>query len=279
MCAAALAVGAAADAAEDPGAVARGELIAQLQTHRLVAFGEEHQNTTQHAFLRALVRDPRFAAAVDDVVVEFGNARHQRLVDRWLLNRRPGVTLARVRRAWLDTTQGRVWSDPVYEAFFRTVRAVNMRLPPANRVRVLLGDPPIVWSRVRTREDYERWIGRRVPHYISVVERLVLARGRRALLIAGSSHLLRDPVHAGNETGTLESRYGPMFVVFPQPSSGVSEGAVARVVGDARAPSLLPLAGTSLGAQPASLLFGDDDSWGHGTLADRADALLYLSAR
>jgi hypothetical protein len=48
----------------------------------LVAFGEEHHNDRQHAFLRSFVAHPAFPETVNDVVVEFGNARYQRLVDR-----------------------------------------------------------------------------------------------------------------------------------------------------------------------------------------------------
>lgn len=73
----------------DPAQDARGALIAAFARRPLVAFAEEHHNRTQHHFLQELVRDPRFPDAVDDIVVEFGNARYQRLVDRWILNRRP----------------------------------------------------------------------------------------------------------------------------------------------------------------------------------------------
>jgi hypothetical protein len=271
---AALGWGGASSAQSDPGHAVRGAFLYAFANHRLVAFAEEHQDTRQHAFLRALVRDPRFAERVDDVVVEFGNARYQRLADRWLLNRRPGVTLARVRRAWTDTTQGSVWHDPVYEAFFRAVRAANMRVPPSARVRVLLGDPPIVWSRVRTNADYERWIARRGPHYVSVVERLVLARARRALLVAGAGHLLRHPDHAENETGVLESRHGPLQVVLAQPS-GVPPARLVDALGQISPPAFLPLRGTALGALPASSVFGREPS-GAGTLAERADTFLYL---
>lgn len=56
---------------------------------------------------------------------------------------------------------------------------------------------------------------RRNTHYAGVVERLVLARGRRALLVAGAFHLLRR-TGAPNETGILERRSpGSVFVVLP----------------------------------------------------------------
>lgn len=43
---------------------------------------------------------------------------------------------------------------PVDETFFQTVRAVNATLPPERRIRVLLSDPPIDWTSVKTREDH-----------------------------------------------------------------------------------------------------------------------------
>jgi hypothetical protein len=192
-----------------------------------------------------------------------------------VLNRRPGVTLARVRRAWLDTTQRSTWAGPLYEGFFRAVRAANMRVAPAKRVRVLLGDPPIDWSKIRTNAQYERWIARRTTHYASVVERLVLASGRRALLIAGSSHLLRSPTHDRNETGLLELRHpGSVFVVLPEKGVLPGHDDVERTLRSLSAPSLVPLVGTSLGATPAAAFLGDD--WGDGALAERADAFLVL---
>jgi hypothetical protein len=86
---------------------------------------------------------------VNDIVVEFGNALYQDTIDAFVLNGQP-VADADLRPVWRNTTQSPVqtWDAPVYEQFFRRVRAVNWTLPPSKRVRVLLGDPPLDWSKV-----------------------------------------------------------------------------------------------------------------------------------
>jgi hypothetical protein len=43
-----------------------------------------HANEQGHAFRLSLIRDPRFRETVDDIVVEFGNARYQNLMDRFI---------------------------------------------------------------------------------------------------------------------------------------------------------------------------------------------------
>jgi hypothetical protein len=85
-----------------------------------------------------------------------------------------------------------VWDAPVYERFFTVVRAVNRNRAPGSRLRVLLGDPPIDWARIRRREQWERIAESRDDHAARVIEREVLAKGHRALLIFGSAHVTRD---------------------------------------------------------------------------------------
>jgi hypothetical protein len=42
------------------------------------------RNTSSHAFLLSLIRDPRFQTVVDDIVIECGNALHQDVADRFV---------------------------------------------------------------------------------------------------------------------------------------------------------------------------------------------------
>jgi hypothetical protein len=64
------------------------------------------------------------------------------------------VTGARVpdeelRHVWQNTTMaGTIWDRPIYEEFFRAVRAINAAARD-RRLRVLLGDPPIDWDAIR----------------------------------------------------------------------------------------------------------------------------------
>jgi hypothetical protein len=137
----------------------------------------------------AVVRDPRFPTLVNDIVVEFGSARYQALMDRFV--RGGDVRYEELRKSWQDTTtQHPGWDLPIYEEFFRAVREVNASLPGDQQLRVLLGDPPIDWSIVRTREDVALWLARR-GHVVDVIKREVLPKKRRALLLYGDGHLRR----------------------------------------------------------------------------------------
>lgn len=161
-------------------------ILEMFKTHDVVALSEgSHGNEQGHAFRLALIRDPRFAAAVDDIVVEFGNAHYQDVIDRFVQGEQ--VAYEELRKVWQDTTQrGTVWDRPIYEAFYRAVRDVNAALPVDRRLRVLLGDPPVDWdapqrsATVRT-DDFPA----------SLIQREVMAKKRRALVIFGGMHLIR----------------------------------------------------------------------------------------
>ena len=91
---------------------------------------------------------------------------------------------------WQDTTaETAVWDRAIYEGVFRAVRTLNASLAPDRRVRVLLGDAPIDWSRVTTREGLHRWGLAKGVHGAEVVRKEVLAKHRRALMIYGDGHL------------------------------------------------------------------------------------------
>ena len=82
---------------------------------------------------------------------------------------------------------------PQPEETLRTVRAVNASLHREQQIRVLLGDPPIRWEEVKTKEGHRKWIGMREIFPAEVVQREVLAKHRRALLVYGSSAFWKRP--------------------------------------------------------------------------------------
>jgi hypothetical protein len=125
-----------------------GAILDAFRSHSIVALGEDHGNEQGHAVRLSLIRDSRFAANVNDIVVEFGNARYQDLMDGFV--RGGNVSEETLRHVWQDTTQiSGVWDRPIYEDFFRAVRAVNASLPRERQLRVLLGDLPVDWDAAR----------------------------------------------------------------------------------------------------------------------------------
>src|SRR5688572_22205499 len=110
-------VGAAAAAApREPETLPVQRLVAEtLGRLPLVGIGELHGNEDVHEVILSLVRDERVASLADDLVVEFGNARYQEIVDRFVAGEE--VAIERVRVAWRDTVNPLTWDSPVYERF------------------------------------------------------------------------------------------------------------------------------------------------------------------
>jgi hypothetical protein len=59
-----------------------GVVLDAFIRYRLVGIGESHGLQDHHDALQMLLADPRLPEVVDDIVVEFGNARYQDTVDR-----------------------------------------------------------------------------------------------------------------------------------------------------------------------------------------------------
>jgi outer membrane protein OmpA-like peptidoglycan-associated protein len=166
-------------------------IVEAFARYPLVAFSEpRHGAGGTQEFLASLIREPGFAGTVQDLVVECGNARYQDIVDRYI----DGEPVARdqLKRVWEETTiASGIWLAPMYEAVLADVRAVNLTRPTGQRLRVLLGDPPIDWSVVRgpADEDMNDW---REAHFAWVIERHVLSKQHKALVWIGGAHISRQ---------------------------------------------------------------------------------------
>ena len=123
-------------------------IVKLFDTYRIVMVGEIHDCRQEHELLRKLVAAPGFSQRVNDIVMEFGNARYQDAVDRYIAGE--DVPMEKVQGAWQDTVGAIGPVSSVYREFYMAVRTVNKALPKQRRLRVLLADPPIDWSQVRS---------------------------------------------------------------------------------------------------------------------------------
>jgi len=254
-----------------------------FRSHAIVALGEgEHNNEPAHRFRLSLLRDPRFALTVNDIVVEFGSARYQALMDRFIQG--DNVSARDLRQAWLNTTQlSEVWDVSIYEEFFRSVRAVNATLPEERRLRVLLGDPPVDWNSSVSIRTQTRELGTRDGFAAALVQREVLAKRRRALVIYGDMHFVRTPGGLYNIVERLEDIGARIFTI----DTAVGDVDLARLQPDILKwpePSLALIRGTMLELAPftseissrtTKSLINVDTTNIYG-LDGRFDALLYL---
>jgi hypothetical protein len=247
-------------------------IVTLFDTYRIVMLGEIHECRQEYDLLRKLIATPGFAERVNDIVLEFGNARYQEVVDRYIAGE--NVPVEQVQRAWRDTVGALGTVSPIYGEFYSAVRTVNRKLPKQRRLRVLLGDPPIDWGHVRSREDIAFYLPFRDQYYASVVRYQVLAKDRKALLIMGDGHFRR----AGGRPGMIES---DLLMALVKPYIIVPGSNMVRGFDDLdprfdvlAPPALVEMKGNWIGNLPAPGRGGSTGTW-----EQTADAYLYLGPR
>jgi hypothetical protein len=194
-------------------------VLAAFEKHRLVGLGDMHNMAQQEDFFVTLIRDPRFAKDVGNVVVEFGGATHQDILDRYING--GDVSYAELRSVWSDVVG---WAPTVtglgYVNFFVQVRTTNLSLPPEQRVRVWLGEPAIDWSTIKTREDFMPFMSQRDSYPATIIKREILAKGKKALVIYGAGHfdmpgLPAELAFKGLQTLVEDEYAKAFFIVAP----------------------------------------------------------------
>ena len=260
--------------AQTPGPRNPIDSIAKLfDTYRIVMLGEIHACRQQYDLLDRLIADLAFAERVNDIVVEFGNARYQNIVDRYVAGE--NVHQEQVERAWRDPVGAFGPVSPVYGEFFAAVRAANAKLPKQRRLRVLLGDPPINWDQVRSREDIALFLPFRDEYYAGVVRQEVLAKNRKALLIMGLGHFRRNADHPGFIENELLMALVKPYVIMPGSNMVGGYDDLDPRFEQSPAPWLMEMSGNWLGDLPLQNPRGGPA----GTWKQTADAYLYLGPR
>jgi hypothetical protein len=241
-----------------------GGIVDAFKTHDVVALGEGNHGNEQGAAFRAkLYRDPRFQAVVNDIVVESGNGRHQAMMDRFIA----GATVPEkeLRMAWLETTQPTdVWDSDIYADMFRAIRELNQKLPKAKQLRVLLGDTPYTHDRAKPKA-----MARRSDNFpAELIQREVIAKKRKALIVYGEMHYLRRqpeppppmpgrPVRPppGTIVSLLEKAGVKVFSVWTFTGLGQEFPTLQPDIATWKKPSLTLIKDTTLGTAPFTFYY------------------------
>jgi hypothetical protein len=226
-------------------------ILEALKTHDVVALSDPHGNVQVQTFLLSLVRDSRFPAAVNDIVIETASARHQDVIDRFV--RGDDIQKDVLRRAWEDHTVANSLGVQA-EEMIRAVRAINVSLGDTRKLRVIAGDPPIDWDNVPSSQDHRRWTELRDTYPADLIRRQVLDRGRRALVIYGQLHLQRRQIASDYDMSTWQSQTlvsvlerDPAVRIFNVWTLLDSNVELPDGVTSWRVPSLAAMQGTTLG--------------------------------
>jgi hypothetical protein len=169
-------------------------LLNLFDEHQVVGLSDLHGCAELLAFVEELVQAPEFAAKVNDITWEPGNARFQGLMDDFIVRGRE-VPFRLLSQCWRSNTQANTYGDtPALFNLLNTIRTVNLKLPEGRRVRVLLIDPPVDWDKIHSNSDLRKEDFYRETHMADILEREVYAKGRKALFFAGGAHLGRGSV-------------------------------------------------------------------------------------
>ncbi len=73
------------------------------------------------------------------------------------------------------------------------MREINQTLPHDKKIRVLGGDPPIKWEKIKSREDHESFLGMRdsFPSRLAIEQAFKL--NKKVLILFGDGHLSKVP--------------------------------------------------------------------------------------
>ena len=240
-------------------AVASTALFDAFDHHQIVALGLAHGLRQQEDFVIGLLSHPRFAATVDSIVVEFGNARFQARSDRYIAG--GDVSPKALRAVWRDEIGAA--PDVIDEAaqrFFAAVRQLNQTLTPRQRIQVALGDPAFDFRTLRQRDDIYAATGRRDRVFADAAEREARG-GRHVLLLSGFMHLVRLPAQAHMDHNALEilerGAKGRVWVLLPYSGGARAQADFERRYISRWPPITVHALTGPLGAQPADRLLPD----------------------
>lgn len=271
-------------------------IFAAFRTNDVVALTDPHGNEQVQQFLLSLIRDARFAEHVNDVVLEPLSARHQDVVDRYV--RGDAVDHSLLRKAWEEHTVVNSLGFHT-EQVLAAIRSLNSSLPGSRHVRVIAGDPPIDWDHIVSRQDHWRWVELRTSHPADLIRRHVLDRGRKALLVYGQGHLVRQQVATNYDMSAWQAQTVVSLLQRDHRARVFTVWTLNRPVAlpvaldSWHAPGLLPLRGSSVGALDFALFAGGPagnrvgmkdgrmvpvprEEWKVLPMEEQFDALLYL---
>jgi hypothetical protein len=251
------------------------QIAKQFDEHPLIMIGELHKWEQLHAFMREMIRTPEFVCRADDIVVEFGNSRLQGLADRYAAGEK--ITEAELQSLWRETAVPLGWNSPVYQQFFETVRDINQKHLCSHPIRIVLADPPLDWSKIKTAKDYAAWDDRD-GSYAEVVEREVLTKHHRAFLLAGQFHVIKQTPE-GDDDGPraaqlIERKHpGALFVIVAAPPG------VAEAMHLEPAPSFKVIRGSDLQNADFSAIATGNPHKKWPPMADVVDGILNVGAQ
>ncbi len=158
--------------------------------HNFVAIGDYHWNDAFVRYATELVVKPEFSQQVNHVVVEFGNAKYQSVLDDYLSGGE--VSEDQLNEVLRGALYFMAWMPDVYRDFFKAIKQRNQELPEGEKIRVHLAEASFDWDTVQDVKVWKQAASTKTDHFYQITSERI-KNNEKALLIFGAFHLVNAP--------------------------------------------------------------------------------------
>jgi len=162
-------------------------IVNLFDRHQIVALGDAHFYDEVMIFITQLVTTNTFANKTQHLVVEFGNAQYQKLLDNYLSG--GDVSTDEIKNIWRETLFFTAWTPNVYADFFHKIRIFNNGRTPDKQLKITLAEAPFSWEDLSSEEEWRVIANNKVAGFSSTIQRRV--KNENALLIFGAFHVIK----------------------------------------------------------------------------------------
>ncbi len=189
----------------------------KLASGAVVAIGEAHWYVELFEQMTQLLLSPELDGVFSHLFVEFGNAKHQALLDDYLFGKE--TSEGKLAAVWLDSIAFPAWLHPCYGDFFRRVKSANRsRKIPIN---IVLTEPAFDWQDIEHPTQLAKLNAGRDQALVDGISRVKKKVTQGVVVLVGARHILkRSPASASTRHhpfGVLaEQKFGKQYIaVWP----------------------------------------------------------------
>jgi hypothetical protein len=185
-------------------------VIGLFDKYEIVVLAErDHREMTQWDFIYDIVKDRRFIEQSGIVFTEYGQTGMQEYLDNFMNtdNLSDAEIHHRVVGILRNMPIDPYWTNYNIYNYFKKLYRLNQTLSPQKRIRHFLTDEPVDWSKIKSADDYGKYLGTTQGHRDNYMAQTIIDKTKniskvsqkhpRCLVIMNSRHGMdltkRDP--------------------------------------------------------------------------------------
>ncbi len=160
----------------------------KLVSGGVVAIGEAHWYGDLFEKMTDVLLDSELDGTFSHLFIEFGNAKHQDLIDNYLAGQT--ITDTELAAVWLDSVAFPAWMHPCYGEFFQKLRAVNSKRKVP--IKIVLTEPSFNWQDIKHSRELSKLNAQRDQALVEGVEKQTLESDLGVVVLVGARHILKS---------------------------------------------------------------------------------------